>query len=141
MFSKYGTAFRRKQIDGEKLLNSCGSSSFLRGVIGMKNGHLDQSTFLKLLGELKGDPAPDIALSHEDEYGKPMTAKEAFRKLSHKFHGKKSGPKKEEKRLKKRSEELKRKQQNNVDTPLGTLEKLKQTTKSLNRPFVVLDKN
>ena len=141
LYIKYNKNFRIKRINGQKLISSCGSSEFLRGVIGMKNGHLDISKFLSILGELKGDPAPDITLSHEDEYGKPMTAKEAFRKLSHKFHGKKSGPKKQEKRLKKRNEQLLRKKMNNIDTPLGTLEKLKQTTKTLNKPFVVLDKN
>ena len=68
-----------------------------------------------------------------------MTAKEAFRKLSHKFHGKKSGPKKQEKRLKKRKEEIERKKISQIDTPLGTLTKLIQTTKTINKPFVVLD--
>eukprot|EP01083_Nonionella_stella_P186774 684777_1 len=143
LYKKYGDNFLRKRIDGKQLMNSCGCSSFLRGVIGMKNGHLDISKFMNILGELKGDPAPDIALTHNDQYGEPMTAKEAFRKLSHKFHGKKSGPKKEEKRLKKRMMELQRKKENNIkiDTPRQTLTKLKETTKQINKPFVVLDKH
>merc|ERR1712154_574409 len=116
--------FLVKRINGKKLINSCGSSSFLRGVIGMRNGHFDISKFMNILGKLKGDPAPDITLSHQDEFGKPMTAKEAFRTLSHKFHGKKSGHKKVEKRLKKRNMELLRKKQNTIDTPFGTLQKL-----------------
>ena len=141
LYNKYAKNFELKRIDGAKLINSCGSSSFLRGVIGMKNGHFDISKFMNILGKLKGDPAPDITLSHQDEFGKPMTAKEAFRTLSHKFHGKKSGPKKQEKRLKKQQIELMRKKNGSVDTPLGTLQKLKSKTASLNKPFVVLDKN
>eukprot|EP00479_Gromia_sphaerica_P013698 TRINITY_DN7777_c0_g1_i1.p1 TRINITY_DN7777_c0_g1~~TRINITY_DN7777_c0_g1_i1.p1 ORF type:complete len:115 (-),score=28.59 TRINITY_DN7777_c0_g1_i1:265-609(-) len=31
---------------------------------------------------------PDIHLVYPDEFGRPMTRKEAFRKLSHRFHGK-----------------------------------------------------
>ena len=83
---RYVSKLRRKRIDVQQLLSACGNSTFLRGVVGM-DFHTD-------------DPAPDITLSHEDERGKPMTAKEVFRKLRHKFHGKKRGPKKEETRLK-----------------------------------------
>merc|ERR1711971_223935 len=138
---KYGEKLRRRRIDGAQLVSGCGSSKFLRGVVGM-DCHSDVNRFLNVLGELKGDPAPDITLAHVDEHGKPMTAKEAFRKLSHKFHGKKSGPKKEEKRLKKRKEEMMRRSRGHlVDTPLGTLEKLKVATKQIQKPFVVLDKN
>ena len=38
----------------------------------------------------------DIELSYKDEFGREMTKKEAFRSLSHTFHGRKPGKKKQE---------------------------------------------
>jgi U4/U6.U5 tri-snRNP-associated protein 1 len=49
---------------------------------------------------------PDIKLEYVDDSGRMMTPKEAFRFLSHKFHGKGSGKKKTEKRQKKVEEEM-----------------------------------
>ena len=48
---------------------------------------------------------PDVRLYYVDELGRNLSAKEAFRQLSHKFHGKGSGKKKTEKRAKKILEE------------------------------------
>lgn len=48
-----------------------------------------------------------------------MTPKEAWKSLSHKFHGKTSGRMKTEKRLKKIAEERKQLTMNSSDTPLG----------------------
>ncbi len=48
---------------------------------------------------------PEVKLHYVDEMGRDMTPKEAFRQLSHKFHGKGSGKKKTEKRTKKIMEE------------------------------------
>ena len=87
----------------------------------------------------KGDPAPDIKLQYLDSLGKPMSAKEAFRELSHRFHGKKPGKKKLEKRKKKIIEETERKKRIGTDTPLGTLSKLQNATKQTGRAFIVLD--
>jgi hypothetical protein len=42
----------------------------------------------------------DIKLAYYDEFGNEISAKEAYKSLSHKFHGNKSGKNKEEKRLK-----------------------------------------
>ena len=44
---------------------------------------------------------PNVKLEYVDDYGNPMSQKEAFRFLSHKFHGKGSGKMKTEKRNKK----------------------------------------
>jgi U4/U6.U5 tri-snRNP-associated protein 1 len=51
---------------------------------------------------------PDVKLSYKDEFGREMTQKEAFKHLSHQFHGKGSGKAKTEKRLKKIDDEKKR---------------------------------
>lgn len=49
---------------------------------------------------------PEVKLDYVDESGRALSAKEAFRQLSHRFHGKGSGKKKTEKRSKKVEEEL-----------------------------------
>jgi U4/U6.U5 tri-snRNP-associated protein 1 len=51
---------------------------------------------------------PNIELKYHDEFGNSLNAKEAFKELSHQFHGKGSGKQKQEKRLKKLEEEKKR---------------------------------
>ncbi len=48
---------------------------------------------------------PDVKLEYVDDNGRRVNEKEAFRLLSHRFHGKGSGKKKTEKRAKKQLEE------------------------------------
>ncbi|WWC91651.1 uncharacterized protein L201_006597 [Kwoniella dendrophila CBS 6074] len=62
---------------------------------------------------------PDVNIVYTDEFGRTMTPKEAWKSLSHKFHGKTSGRMKTEKRLKKISEERKQFTMSATDTPLG----------------------
>jgi U4/U6.U5 tri-snRNP-associated protein 1 len=50
---------------------------------------------------------PDVKLKYTDEFGRDMNQKEAFKHLSHMFHGKGSGKQKTEKRLKKIDDEKK----------------------------------
>ena len=66
---------------------------------------------------------PKISLEYVDDEGRKLCPKEAFRYLSHKFHGKGSGKNKTEKRKKKWEEELLMKQMSSSDTPLQTLER------------------
>ena len=49
---------------------------------------------------------PEVKITYVDDKGRQMDAKEAFRYLSHRFHGKGSGKKKTEKRIQKYQEEL-----------------------------------
>lgn len=51
---------------------------------------------------------PSFELTYTDELGRRLNQKEAFKHLSHQFHGKGSGKQKTEKRLKKIDEEKKR---------------------------------
>lgn len=51
---------------------------------------------------------PDVQLKYVDEFGRSMDAKEAFKHLSHQFHGKGSGKQKTEKKLKKIEDEKKK---------------------------------
>jgi U4/U6.U5 tri-snRNP-associated protein 1 len=62
---------------------------------------------------------PDVNIVYYDEYGRTLTPKEAWKALSHTFHGKGSGKMKTEKRLKKIAEEKKQAAMASGDTPLS----------------------
>lgn len=81
---------------------------------------------------------PNVKLEYIDDSGRILNAKEAFRYLSHKFHGKGPGKNKIEKRLKKQEQEGLMNQMSSTDTPLGTLNMLQAKQKETNSPFIVL---
>jgi U4/U6.U5 tri-snRNP-associated protein 1 len=62
---------------------------------------------------------PDIDIKYHDEFGRVLTPKEAWKALSHRFHGKGSGHMKTEKRLKRIAEEKKKEAMASGDTPLS----------------------
>ena len=62
---------------------------------------------------------PDVNIVYYDEFGRELTPKEAWKALSHKFHGKGSGKAKTEKRLKKIADERKKEAMASGDTPLS----------------------
>ena len=57
--------------------------------------------------EFKRNYKPNVELRYTDEFGRSMNQKEAFKHMSHMFHGKGSGKQKTEKRLKKIDDEKK----------------------------------
>ncbi|EGE79475.1 DNA binding protein SART-1 [Blastomyces gilchristii SLH14081] len=63
---------------------------------------------------------PDVQLKYVDEHGRLMDQKEAFKHLSHQFHGKGSGKMKTEKHLKKIEEEKKREAMSTLDSSQHT---------------------
>ncbi|PGH32693.1 U4/U6.U5 tri-snRNP-associated protein 1 [[Emmonsia] crescens] len=63
---------------------------------------------------------PDVQLKYVDEFGRLMDQKEAFKHLSHQFHGKGSGKMKTEKHLKKIEEEKKREAMSTLDSSQHT---------------------
>uniref|UniRef100_A0A8D8R0L4 U4/U6.U5 tri-snRNP-associated protein 1 n=1 Tax=Cacopsylla melanoneura TaxID=428564 RepID=A0A8D8R0L4_9HEMI len=81
---------------------------------------------------------PKINLDYIDDDGHLLSSKEAFRYLSHKFHGKGPSKNKIEKRLKKQEQIGLMKQMSSTDTPLGTLNMLQSKQKETQSPFVVL---
>uniref|UniRef100_A0A182Y9Q9 Uncharacterized protein n=1 Tax=Anopheles stephensi TaxID=30069 RepID=A0A182Y9Q9_ANOST len=81
---------------------------------------------------------PNVKLEYIDDNGHLLTPKEAFRYLSHKFHGKGPGKNKVEKRLKKSEQEGLMKKMSSTDTPLGTLNMLQAKQKETQSPFIVL---
>ncbi|KAF6834363.1 sart-1 family protein [Colletotrichum plurivorum] len=58
---------------------------------------------------------PNVELKYTDEHGRSLDQKEAFKHMSHQFHGKGSGKGKTDKRLKKIEEEKRRESQSVLD--------------------------
>lgn len=81
---------------------------------------------------------PNVRIIHVDDSGRELSIKEAFRFMSHKFHGKGSGKKKLEKRMKKIQEEELLKGSSSVDTPLNTLAMLKNKQQLAQSPYILL---
>ncbi|EFA10481.1 U4/U6.U5 tri-snRNP-associated protein 1 [Tribolium castaneum] len=84
---------------------------------------------------------PNVKLEYIDDDGHVLNSKEAFRYLSHKFHGKGPGKNKIEKRIKKGVQEQLMKKMSSTDTPLGTLNMLQAKQKETQSPYVVLSGN
>ncbi|XP_042446629.1 SART-1 family protein DOT2-like [Zingiber officinale] len=98
---------------------------------------------LKLLKERDGRTMDKkksklIRIERTDEFGRIMTPKEAFRMLSHKFHGKGPGKIKQEKRMKQYHEDLKIKLTKASDTPLQAVEKMREAQAQHKTPYLVL---
>lgn len=81
---------------------------------------------------------PEVNIDYIDDSGRPINQKEAFRYLSHKFHGKGSGKNKIDKRQKKIEQLNKLEQMSSVDTPLNTLKLLQEKQKQLQTPYIML---
>uniref|UniRef100_A0A2N9EH52 SART-1 family protein n=1 Tax=Fagus sylvatica TaxID=28930 RepID=A0A2N9EH52_FAGSY len=84
------------------------------------------------------DHKKEIRIDRLDEFGRIMTPKEAFRMISHKFHGKGPGKMKQEKRMKQYQEELKLKQMKNSDTPSLSVERMREAQMQSKTPYLVL---
>eukprot|EP00727_Mastigamoeba_balamuthi_P013213 m51a1_g8514 hypothetical protein (727) ;mRNA; f:84480-86837 len=87
---------------------------------------------------LKDDPAPELKLEYLDAEGRPLTAKEAFRQMSHRFHGREPGKRKQEKLQKRIEEDLKRKTASQTDTPLNAVAALQKVQEQTKSAYVVL---
>ncbi|KAJ3027000.1 hypothetical protein HK097_006259, partial [Rhizophlyctis rosea] len=81
---------------------------------------------------------PEVNLVYHDEFGRELNQKEAFRQLSHKFHGKHSGKMKTEKRIRRIEEEGAVMGMASWDTPLGTVGALQERTREEGKAHVVL---
>ena len=81
---------------------------------------------------------PDINIVYYDEYGRPLSVKEAWKALSHKFHGKMPGKMKTEKRLKKIEEEKKQAAMASGDTPLSMSKAFQQRQEKTGQAHFVL---
>jgi U4/U6.U5 tri-snRNP-associated protein 1 len=81
---------------------------------------------------------PDVNIVYHDEFGREMTPKEAWKALSHRFHGKGSGKMKTEKRLKKIAEEKKMQAMISGETPLGMTSAFQARQEKMGQAHMVL---
>ena len=77
-----------------------------------------------------------LKLEYKDDFGRIRTPKEEFRELSHRFHGKKPGKNKQEKRQKQYEEDMKKLQVLNESTSLVQTMQLEQEKRAT--PYLVL---
>ncbi|PQE14952.1 dna binding sart-1 protein [Rutstroemia sp. NJR-2017a WRK4] len=75
----------------------------------------DQAESRQLAEHFNKEYKPTVELKYIDDHGRRMNQKEAFKHLSHQFHGKGSGKQKTEKMLKKIEDEKRREAQSALD--------------------------
>ncbi|KAI1106723.1 SART-1 protein [Jackrogersella minutella] len=80
-----------------------------------QNNMRDQHTSRQLVDLFNKGYKPNVELKYHDEHGRSLDQKEAFKHLSHQFHGKGSGKGKTDKRLKKIEDEKRRESQSMLD--------------------------
>jgi U4/U6.U5 tri-snRNP-associated protein 1 len=85
-----------------------------------ENRQRDQQDARQMAEVFNKEYKPDVQLKYTDEFGRAMNQKEAFKHLSHQFHGKGSGKMKTEKRLKKIEEENQREAMSTLDSSQHT---------------------
>ncbi|CAO3654912.1 unnamed protein product [Mucor hiemalis] len=81
---------------------------------------------------------PEVNLEYTDDTGRVMKTAEAFRYMSHKFHGKTSGKTKTEKRMQKIEEERKLNMMSSTDTPHNLASALLERQQRTGAAHVVL---
>jgi len=80
-----------------------------------QNNYRDQQESRQLAEHFNKAYKPNVELKYIDEFGRSMNQKEAFKHMSHQFHGKGSGKQKTEKMLKKIEDEKRREAQISLD--------------------------
>ncbi|TPX32879.1 hypothetical protein SmJEL517_g04070 [Synchytrium microbalum] len=98
----------------------------------------EERSRLREIDERFKDYKPVVDLKYHDEFGRTLTPKEAFKTLSHQFHGVKPGKMKTEKKLAKIAQELKEKAMPTSDTPLGTAAALLDRQQQTGSAYITL---
>ncbi|KAL9098990.1 MAG: hypothetical protein Q9163_005445 [Psora crenata] len=80
-----------------------------------ENKQRDQLESRQMTDIFNREYKPNVQLKYVDEFGRSMSHKEAFKHLSHQFHGKGSGKQKTEKHLKKIEDDKRREAQSALD--------------------------
>lgn len=80
-----------------------------------QNSYRDQQASRMMADLFNQGYKPNVELKYTDEFGRNLDQKEAFKHLSHMFHGKGSGKGKTDKRLKKIEDEKRRESQSILD--------------------------
>ncbi|KAI5918796.1 SART-1 family protein [Camillea tinctor] len=84
-----------------------------------QNNIRDQHTSRQMVELFNKGYKPNVELRYNDEFGRELDQKAAFKHLSHQFHGKGSGKGKTDKRLKKIEDEKRREAQSMLDASSG----------------------
>ncbi|KAK5052762.1 hypothetical protein LTR84_002628 [Exophiala bonariae] len=85
-----------------------------------QNTQREHQTSIQAAAAFNREYKPDVNLKYIDDDGRSMNQKEAFKHLSHQFHGKGSGKMKTEKHLKKVADEKKRESASILDSSKAT---------------------
>ncbi|KAL8710747.1 MAG: hypothetical protein Q9220_004765 [cf. Caloplaca sp. 1 TL-2023] len=85
-----------------------------------ENKQRDQAESRQMAEIFSREYKPNVELKYVDEFGRAMNQKEAFKHLSHQFHGKGSGKQKTEKHLKKIEDGKRREAQSSLDASTAT---------------------
>ena len=85
-----------------------------------ENRQRDQAESRQMTEIFNREYKPDVQLKYVDEFGRSMNQKEAFKHLSHQFHGKGSGKQKTEKHLKKIDDDKKKEAMSSLDSSQAT---------------------
>jgi U4/U6.U5 tri-snRNP-associated protein 1 len=80
-----------------------------------QNKYRDQQFSRKMAQLIQSNYKPNVDIKYTDEFGRRLDQKEAFKHLSHQFHGKGSGKGKTDKLLKKIESEKRRESQSMLD--------------------------
>lgn len=80
-----------------------------------QNNRRDQDESRQLAEHFNKEYKPNVELKYFDDYGRELNQKEAFKEISHQFHGKGSGKHKTEKKLKKIEAEKQREARSLLD--------------------------
>ena len=86
----------------------------------LENKNRDQAESRQMAEIFSREYKPDVQLKYVDEFGRSMNQKEAFKHLSHQFHGKGSGKQKTEKHLKKIEEDKRKEAMSSLDSSQAT---------------------
>jgi len=81
-----------------------------------QNEHRAQQSSVAAAAAFNKEYKPDVNIKYVDDSGRVLNQKEAFKHLSHQFHGKGSGKQKTEKQLKKIEEEQRREAKSVLDS-------------------------
>ncbi|KJZ80410.1 hypothetical protein HIM_00260 [Hirsutella minnesotensis 3608] len=84
-----------------------------------QNQSRDQQHARRIAELISSSYRPAVNIKYVDEHGRPLDIKEAFKHLSHQFHGKGSGKGKTEKKLKQIEDEKRRESQSLFDANQG----------------------
>lgn len=85
-----------------------------------ENKQRDQAESRQMAEIFNREYKPNVELKYVDEFGRSMNKKEAFKHLSHQFHGKGSGKQKTEKHLKKIDDDKRREAMSSLDASQAT---------------------